>query len=107
MEVKISASNFMRQANYFYQCYLDNKQFGIVKDWKFEWKNGELIDHVSFTSQYHELFDIHVLYFNIHEEDEPEVTVCCGTATENEVFISIIKGLEVYYYLKSDPEISY
>lgn len=103
MEVQISASKFMYQVNFFFQCYKDNKQFNFIKDWKFNWFNGDFIEYVKFEQKYNSILGINILYFCIYEKDvEPEVYCSCGSGSDTEIYAAIIKALEAYYDLKSD-----
>ena len=103
MEFNLTATSFMKQANYFHQCYCDTIKFGLSPLWKF-W-GVDLIHHVRFHWEIDNNGD-DIVYFGIYEEDdgEPEVLVFCKSGLVEQVYMGIVKGLEEYYCLKSNLE---
>lgn len=103
MESNISATNFIKQVNYFHACYCDTIKFGMNPLWKF-WGVG-LIDHVRFHWEFDENLN-DILYFGIYEEDDhtPEVLVYCKDGSSEIVYMAIVKGLEEYFCLKTGLE---
>ena len=102
MEKGLSASNFMKQVNYYHQCYCDTLKFGMNPEWKF-WGFG-LINYIQFHWELDDNGDT-IVYFGIYEDlDSPEVLVFCMEGTSQQIFMGITKGLEEYYFLKSKLE---